>query len=70
MIEGRLVLEKIDTLESKMRYQIEKLVRVADAPARSTSTVEGMYSQNNLLYIVLIYITKIHLRSSQTHKRS
>lgn len=30
MIESRLVLEKIKILESKMRYQIEKLVRVAE----------------------------------------
>ncbi|KAI6129087.1 hypothetical protein EDD17DRAFT_1775628 [Pisolithus thermaeus] len=30
MIEGRVVLEKIRVMESRMRYQIEKLVRVAD----------------------------------------
>lgn len=30
MIESRLVLEKIKVLETKMRYQIEKLVRVAE----------------------------------------
>lgn len=30
MIEGRVVLEKIKVLESRMRYQIEKLVRVAE----------------------------------------
>jgi U3 small nucleolar ribonucleoprotein protein LCP5 len=29
MIEGRVVLEKIKALEGRMRYQIEKLVRVA-----------------------------------------
>ncbi|KAI0253776.1 hypothetical protein BJV78DRAFT_1122391 [Lactifluus subvellereus] len=29
MIEGRIVLEKIKLLESKMRYQIEKLVQLA-----------------------------------------
>ncbi|KAH7914102.1 hypothetical protein BJ138DRAFT_1057814 [Hygrophoropsis aurantiaca] len=32
MIEGRVVLEKIKVLESRMRYQIEKLVRIADEP--------------------------------------
>ncbi|THH21088.1 hypothetical protein EW146_g380 [Bondarzewia mesenterica] len=30
MIEGRIVLEKIKILEGRMRYQIEKLVRVAE----------------------------------------
>lgn len=29
MVEGRLVLEKIKVLEGRMKYQIEKLVRVA-----------------------------------------
>jgi U3 small nucleolar ribonucleoprotein protein LCP5 len=34
MIEGRIVLEKIKLLESKMRYQIEKLVQLAvDEPS-------------------------------------
>ncbi|KAF8127661.1 hypothetical protein EV363DRAFT_1344119 [Boletus edulis] len=31
MIEGRVVLEKIKVLESRIKYQIEKLVRIADA---------------------------------------
>ena len=30
MIEGRIVLEKINVLEGRMRYQIEKLVRAAE----------------------------------------
>ncbi|KZP32514.1 hypothetical protein FIBSPDRAFT_907218 [Athelia psychrophila] len=30
MVEGRVVLEKIKVLEGRMRYQIEKLVRVAE----------------------------------------
>lgn len=30
MIEGRVALEKIKVLESRMRYQIEKLVRLAN----------------------------------------
>ncbi|KAF8439908.1 hypothetical protein L210DRAFT_3540954 [Boletus edulis BED1] len=32
MIEGRVVLEKIKVLESRIKYQIEKLVRIADDP--------------------------------------
>ncbi|KAF8969962.1 hypothetical protein BDZ97DRAFT_1653380 [Flammula alnicola] len=35
MIENRIVLEKAEVLESKMRYQIEKLVRIAAEPAQS-----------------------------------
>ncbi|TFK76559.1 hypothetical protein BDN72DRAFT_831143 [Pluteus cervinus] len=30
MIEGRVILEKIKTLESRMRYQIEKLVKLSE----------------------------------------
>ena len=39
MIEGRVTLEKIKVLESKMKYQIEKLVRVAEESAESTKNV-------------------------------
>lgn len=35
MIEGRVALEKIKVLEGRMRYQIDKLVRVADESAES-----------------------------------
>ncbi|KIJ63260.1 hypothetical protein HYDPIDRAFT_155982 [Hydnomerulius pinastri MD-312] len=37
MIEGRVVLEKIKVLESRMRYQIEKLVRVADDASKNVT---------------------------------
>jgi len=39
MIEGRVVLEKIKILEGRMRYQIDKLVRVAEEPADNTQNV-------------------------------
>ncbi|KAG5340327.1 hypothetical protein C0989_002138 [Termitomyces sp. Mn162] len=39
MIEGRVVLEKIRVLETRMRYQIEKLVRVAEEP-ETTANLE------------------------------
>jgi len=70
MIEGRLVLEKIDTLESKMRYQIEKLVRIADAPARNSDTMEGMYSNNLPLYYthILNRSSCIQAESPSSHK--
>ncbi|KAJ3533366.1 hypothetical protein NM688_g7293 [Phlebia brevispora] len=41
MIESRIVLEKIKVLEGRMRYQIEKLVRVAEeAPETAQSVVD------------------------------
>ena len=42
MIEGRVALEKIKVLESKMHYQIEKLVRVAEeSPEAAKNIVNG-----------------------------
>lgn len=41
LIENRLVLEKSKALESRMQYQIEKLVRSAAEPV-TTNDVEGM----------------------------
>ncbi|KIY48340.1 hypothetical protein FISHEDRAFT_65843 [Fistulina hepatica ATCC 64428] len=38
-IEGRVVLEKIKTLEGRMRYQIDKLIRLAEEPERGTDIV-------------------------------
>ncbi|KAI6129093.1 hypothetical protein EV401DRAFT_1853075 [Pisolithus croceorrhizus] len=37
MIEGRVVLEKIRVMESRMRYQIEKLVRMADESPKAVT---------------------------------
>jgi U3 small nucleolar ribonucleoprotein protein LCP5 len=39
MIEDRAVLEKIHVLEAKMRYQIDKLIRIAEEP--STNLTDG-----------------------------
>ena len=42
VIEARVVLEKIKVLEGRMRYQIEKLVRVAEeTPLGGDSAVNG-----------------------------
>lgn len=42
VIEARVVLEKIKVLEGRMRYQIEKLVRVAEeAPSSADNAVNG-----------------------------
>jgi len=40
MVEGRVVLEKIRTLEMRMRYQIEKLVRVAREPEKNLNSID------------------------------
>ena len=36
LVEDRIILEKVKQLESKMRYQIEKLIRIAEEDAAST----------------------------------
>ena len=48
MVEGRVVLEKIKVLEGRMRYQIEKLVRVAEEVPSSSSqnVIDGIYSSS------------------------
>ena len=48
MIENRIVLEKVRALESKMRYQIEKLVRLAEEEPQEgeKSIVNGAYCPN------------------------
>jgi U3 small nucleolar ribonucleoprotein protein LCP5 len=45
MVEGRVVLEKIKALEGRMRYQIEKLVRLAnDAPGTVGDVIDGKFN--------------------------
>ncbi|KAI0059106.1 hypothetical protein BV25DRAFT_1829433 [Artomyces pyxidatus] len=39
MIEGRIALEKIKVLEGRMRYQIEKLVRLAEEGPSTDNTI-------------------------------
>jgi U3 small nucleolar ribonucleoprotein protein LCP5 len=41
MIEGRIVLEKTRALEGKLRYQIEKLVRLAREPEKAQVAANG-----------------------------
>jgi U3 small nucleolar ribonucleoprotein protein LCP5 len=54
MIENRAVLEKINVLESKMRYQIDKLMRIAEEP--STRLTDGKdYLQSNLHLFLLSF---------------
>ena len=41
MVEGRVVLEKIKVLEGRMKYQIEKLIRVAEEVPSSQDVING-----------------------------
>jgi U3 small nucleolar ribonucleoprotein protein LCP5 len=41
MVEDRLVLEKIKVLEGRMKYQIEKLVRVATEKQTTQNALSG-----------------------------
>lgn len=43
MVEDRLVLEKIKILEGRMKYQIEKLARVATEKQTAQNTLGGEY---------------------------
>lgn len=40
MVEGRIILEKVRTLETRMRYQIEKLVRVAEISGHTSNPID------------------------------
>jgi len=39
--EGRVILDKVKALELRMRYQIEKLMRLAEEPGATSKIVEG-----------------------------
>lgn len=41
MIEYRVILEKAKTLEARMRYQIDKLVQLAQEPDKRENITEG-----------------------------
>ena len=49
MIEGRVVLEKIGALESRMRYQIEKLLKIAEDSGKKDNTFDGMNTDFQLM---------------------
>ena len=52
MIEGRVVLEKIKLLESKMRYQIEKLVQLAAEGPSDEMVINGQPSSMRIRLLV------------------
>lgn len=52
LVENRLVQEKIKVLESKMRYQIQKLVRIAE-DSTTEIAIDGMYISPTRLSLCL-----------------
>lgn len=42
IIENRVVLEKVQALEGRIRYQIEKLVRLTEAPEKKDAIDHGV----------------------------
>ena len=68
MIENRTVLEKIHVLEAKMRYQIDKLVRIAEEPLQDTRLTDGkhclqLYSH---FYFYFIFLDPLVFRPNPT----
>lgn len=61
MIEGRLVLEKVKVLEGRMKYQIEKLVGIANEKQTGQNTLSGegrpRRSLRSLLYVLTRLLT-------------
>jgi U3 small nucleolar ribonucleoprotein protein LCP5 len=54
MVEDRVVLEKIKAMESRMKYQIDKLLRMADEESKPiTDVTDGMYSFQDGVKMVL-----------------
>lgn len=56
MIENRAVLEKINVLEGKMRYQIDKLIRTAEEP--STNLTDGKTLSELIAHIFTVIFLK------------
>ena len=52
MIEGRVVLEKIGALESRMRYQIEKLLKIAEDSGKKDNSFDGMNTDFQFMTII------------------
>jgi len=48
--EGRVVLDKTKALELRMRYQIEKLMRLAEEPEATSKIIEGNIESSGIFY--------------------
>lgn len=49
--EGRVILDKVKALEIRMRYQIEKLLRLAEGPETGDKAAEGVR-------LALVYVSE------------
>lgn len=71
MIEGRVVLEKVNVLEGRMRYQIEKLVRAAEDT--SQGVVDGTWTlktaEGNSAHCGLPRPSRIQTKPSKSRER-
>ena len=56
LVEDRIILEKLKQLESRMRYQIEKLVRISEEDA-ATTEVDIV---NGVLFVVFMLVTALN----------
>jgi len=54
--EGRVILDKVKALELRMRYQIEKLMRLAEEPETAPKAVEGNIESSVTLFFYLTHI--------------
>ena len=56
MIENRAVLEKIHVLEGKMRYQIDKLIRIAEEPSANLTDGKTLSELNFDTYFYCYFL--------------
>jgi len=56
-IEDRLVLEKVKVLEGRMKYQVEKLVGIANEKQTARNTLSGEGRPRRLLRSLLYVLT-------------
>lgn len=56
MIENRAVLEKIHVLEDKMRYQIDKLIRIAEEPSTNLTDGKTLSELNSAHIFTVIFL--------------
>lgn len=65
LVQDRLVLEKVKGLEGRMKYQIDKLLRMADEEARTgTIREDGTSNSHSQLYNFVSHLHKIHWHSA------
>ena len=53
--EGRVILDKVKALELRLRYQIEKLMRLAEEPEAAPNDFKGTFES----FVALYYLTHI-----------